>query len=237
MASLTGRAPAQIHELASAVKGWLSAAEGDLLYTLARQCTSACIVEIGSYQGKSTTFLAAGSEAGSRVPVYAIDPHSGSKASPEGVEGVERQIARAGLSHLVRPIVSPSTDAAPGFHEPIEFLFIDGNHQLRAVTEDWDMWVHKVIPGGYVALHDTVLWSGPSEIAETRLLRSGDFVDTGLADSITFGRKRRHSEPKESRLHTLRVRALKRTCNVAVRIPLPPAAKHVASRVLSLLQK
>jgi MMP 1-O-methyltransferase len=132
-------APSRIHELAGSVEGWLRTAEGDLLYRLARQCRAGCIVEIGSYQGKSTTFLAAGSEAGGHVPVYAIDPHIDPETSQSRFPGFARQIERAGLSHIVRPIILTSAAVSPSFAEPIELLFIDGAHDLASVEQDWDL--------------------------------------------------------------------------------------------------
>jgi len=44
-------------------------------------------VEIGSWKGKSTIWLAKGAKAGSQNEVFAIDPHQGSKAhTDEGEE-------------------------------------------------------------------------------------------------------------------------------------------------------
>lgn len=61
---------------ANDIEGWLADVEGALLYSLARKCNAnGVIVEIGSWKGKSTIFIAKGSEAGQRVRVYAIDPH------------------------------------------------------------------------------------------------------------------------------------------------------------------
>jgi len=61
------------------VKGWLTFNEGVFLYNTAKNCNSKyVIVEIGSWQGKSTIWLAKGSLAGNKARIYAIDPHTGS---------------------------------------------------------------------------------------------------------------------------------------------------------------
>src|SRR5580700_2379061 len=57
------------------VEGSISADEARLLYTAAQTVRDGCIVEIGSYLGRSTAALALGTSAGFYVPVYAIDPH------------------------------------------------------------------------------------------------------------------------------------------------------------------
>lgn len=39
--------------------------------------------------------------------------------------------------------------------DPVDFLFIDGDHSLAGATADWDMYSPLVRPGGVVAFHDT----------------------------------------------------------------------------------
>jgi len=229
---MLGKAPPRIHDLANAAGGWLRPAEGDLLFHLAGQCRAGCIVEIGSFQGKSITFLAAGSDTAARVPVYSIDPHTGNS-----FPAFQQQVARSGFAHLVRPIVATSQQAAIDFDEQIGLLFIDGAHDDASVKSDWDQWVPKVLPGGYVAMHDTLLWRAPREIAEERILRSAEFVRTGVADSITFGMKRQPHDAGENRWQRWRVLLLKRASNVAARLPLPGFAKAFGSRALRVLQR
>src|SRR5260370_19013548 len=198
---MPGKAPPHINDLPNATGGWLSPAEGDLLFHLASPCPAGCIVEIGSFQGKSITYLAAGSDAGARVPVYSIDPHTGDGDASGSFPAFQRQVARSGLAHLVRPIVATSQQAAIDFDEQIGLLFIDGAHDDASVKLDWDLWVPKVLPGGFVAMHDTLLWRAPSEIAEKRIIRSADFVRIGVSDSITAGMKRQPPAPMQNPLH------------------------------------
>src|SRR5204862_2126445 len=63
-----------IERRVAGIGGWLTPKEGRLLYELARGCTGrGVIVEIGSWKGKSTIWLASGSRRGPGVFVYAID--------------------------------------------------------------------------------------------------------------------------------------------------------------------
>jgi predicted O-methyltransferase YrrM len=57
------------------IDGWLGLHSAELLFTAAAAVRVGCIVEVGSYRGRSTTALCAGSAAGSKAPVYAIEPH------------------------------------------------------------------------------------------------------------------------------------------------------------------
>src|SRR5687768_10612282 len=76
---------------AAEVEGWLARGEGKLLYRLSKQCTGrGVIVEIGSWKGKSTTWLGLGSCAGKGVQVHAIDPHTGSTQLDDGSDRFER---------------------------------------------------------------------------------------------------------------------------------------------------
>jgi hypothetical protein len=57
----------------------------------------------------------------------------------------------------VHVIGRPSTDVArewAGSGRPIDFLFIDGNHDLEHVVADWNSWAPLMRAGGRVAFHD-----------------------------------------------------------------------------------
>lgn len=56
------------------------------------------------------------------------------------------------------PIRMSSKDAAPIFTDPIDFLFVDGNHNYGAVVDDLRSWVPKIRSGGLLVGHD---WAGP----------------------------------------------------------------------------
>lgn len=53
-------------------------------------------------------------------------------------------------SGRVVPHFGFSWDIAPGFNEPIDFLWIDGDHTFEGVQKDLSMWVPKVRSGGVV---------------------------------------------------------------------------------------
>lgn len=60
----------ELAELIRGVDGWLQATEAYALYQAALFCTRGVIVELGSYEGRSTISLA----KGATVPFYAVDP-------------------------------------------------------------------------------------------------------------------------------------------------------------------
>jgi MMP 1-O-methyltransferase len=141
--------------------------EGALLDGLAGLATQA-IVEIGSYRGRSTCFLARGSHLGSGAPVYAVDLWTdgpgyavvapGSRLERPYAEPSTRMafdVAIAEHGHgLVTPLQGHSLDIAATFTDPIGLLFIDGSHATLDVLADIAAWCGKLVAGGVVAFHD-----------------------------------------------------------------------------------
>lgn len=178
---------------AERVPGWLTRKEGVLLYKLAKRCPpSWVIVEIGSWQGRSTSWLGHGSRAGASVPVYAVDPHRGGDehawtGCPETFALFMRTIQTAGLTDLVHPLVMTSREAAAGFDRPVGLLFIDGNHEYCSVNLDYSLWHPKLMPGGTIALHDACGRTGlpgPRRIVEEHILGTGAYRDIVQVGSI-----------------------------------------------------
>lgn len=188
----------ELHEVQKTIRsvnGWLSPIEVRTLYRLARGCTGrGVIVEIGSWQGKSTICLAGGSQAAGGPRVYAIDPHVGSPEHQQTgkiwtFEAFKKNIADAGLSDLVVPIVKMSGDAVADIREPVELLFIDGAHEYEAVKQDFENYEPLLIEGGVIAFHDTVGWPGPERLVAESIFRSTRFSGAAFANSITYARK------------------------------------------------
>lgn len=148
------------------IEGWLDDQEAELLMSGA---IKACIelpapqsvVEIGSYQGKSTVLL--GSVVKTYFPqgkVYAIDPHEGVvgaadqglQATPPTLVRFKQNIESAGLSDVVETIKEFSFNVK--WDKPISLLFIDGLHDYPNVARDFWHFADWVKQGGYIAFHD-----------------------------------------------------------------------------------
>ncbi len=112
------------------VKGFLAPAEGAALYQSAceRARFGPCL-EIGSYCGKSTIYLATGCKSAGGI-LFAVDHHRGSEEHQPGEEyhdpvlyddsahlmdsfrEFRTNIRRAGLEDTVVPVVAPTSVAA-----------------------------------------------------------------------------------------------------------------------------
>jgi len=171
-------------------EGWLTDIEGTLLYTLAKNCkTNGAIVEIGSWKGKSTIFLAKGSKAGQRVRVYAIDPHKGGLSVGPTFHEFKKNVVNAQVDDIVVPMVKTSEEAAHDFLEPCALIFVDGDHEPDSVKQDFELWYPKLIEGGIIAFHDTIGWVGPRTLVKGSLYKSNNFKNVRFAGSITYGKK------------------------------------------------
>lgn len=185
-----------IKELTSNVDGWLSDKEGVVLYELAKNCTGkGVIVEIGSWKGKSTIWLGKGSITSNRVKIYSIDPHTGSSehnlwyGKVWTFEEFKKNIKSAAIEDLVIPIVKTSEDAAKNFNEPVELIFIDAAHEYEFVKLDFELWFPKVIDGGIMAFHDIIEGSGPKKVVEKIVIKSKNFRNVKIIDTILFAQK------------------------------------------------
>lgn len=191
-----------IQEVAEAVKDiapWDSVTdpEGRLLYRLAQRCKNGCIVEIGSWKGRSTIWLARGSQAGLNKAVYAIDPHIGTPTHEQygneaTLDEFVANIASAGVLETVTPYVTTSEEASKGWKEAVELLFIDGRHDYTSVLFDFLSWTPYLVPNGIVALHDTVGYDGPHRVALEHLFASHKFAHVGICRKIAYARKVSH---------------------------------------------
>ena len=231
----------RVEMLAAGIEGWLAGHEGRLLYELACSCTGrGVIVEIGSWKGRSTVWLASGSKAGSAVPVHAIDPHTGSPEHRPGgaavatFEEFRANVALAGVEDIVVPVIKPSLDAAVAFECPVELLFIDGDHAYEAVLADFHAWFPKVLDGGVIAFHDTIGWEGPERVVEEHLYRSSRFRGVRLCGSIVYGIKTDHATAAQQARNWCAL-GVKRAVQTARRLPMPQALRAAAATIVRRL--
>jgi len=181
---------------ADKIDGWLWDKEGKFLYETAKNCTGkGVIVEIGSWKGKSTVYLGSGSKTGKGVKIFAIDPHSGSlehqKKGPIWTfEEFKENIKMANVDDIIEPIVKTSQAAEKEFgQKPVEFLWIDGDHEYQSVKLDFDIWFSHLIEGGTIAFHDTVFYEGPRKVVIDNIYKSKNFVNIKLIGSTVAAKK------------------------------------------------
>jgi Sulfotransferase family/Methyltransferase domain len=163
------------------IEGWLTRDEAELLFNVARSVQEGCIVEIGAYRGRSTVTLALGSVAGSRNPVFAIEPHEnftglfGHQFGAIDRGHFMKHMVEYGLFHIVRLINLSSHFLADSWPMPVGLIWIDGDHKYEAVARDFALWKGKLTAEADVVFHDAIdPESGPGRVA-AQIVAGGEF--------------------------------------------------------------
>jgi predicted O-methyltransferase YrrM len=177
----------------SAYEGSVDPEEVEFLRGHARAVRRGCIVEVGSWRGKSAIALATGAREvpeANRPLVYCIDPHRpfvgvyGGKFGPHDRAEFYQAMLRSGCADAVALVNLPSVDAARAFHEEVGLLFIDGDHSEAGVQADVDAWFPRLLPGATVLFDDAKDPEvGPYKVIE-RLTRDGQVTVTGSVGKI-----------------------------------------------------
>ncbi len=193
------------------IKGFLAEDEGQALYRYALEAskTGPCL-EVGSYCGKSTVYLATACQAGNSV-LYALDHHRGSEEHQKGEEyhdpdlfdqeinsmdsfkEFRKTINQAGLNETVIPIVTSSVIASKQWVTPLAMVFIDGGHSMEAAMGDYRSWAGHIVQGGILAIHD--LFPDPSRGGQAPYeiwklaLGSGLFEELEIINTLGFLRR------------------------------------------------
>lgn len=194
--------PINIDEL----KGFLAADEAQALYDYALSVAErGPVLEVGSYCGKSTIYLAmACREKDSQV--FAVDHHVGSEEhqfgemfhdpelynSQDGIFDTfaefRRNIRRCELQDVVVPLVATSAACAKFWSIPLAMVFIDGGHSLEAALSDFRCWSGQIMRGGILAIHDLFPapeLGGQAPIGVYRIaLQSGLFEEVSRVNSL-----------------------------------------------------
>jgi len=186
------------------IDGWLSRQDAIALYDLASGLPRdhPVVVEIGSWQGKSSLVLAKAIQRKADPVLYCIDPFdaSGDARSHADYHSREAELTRTlrevfednmrkhQVESVVRILPGYSHEFAPGFGEPIDLLFIDGNHEYQCVRRDFRDWSPLIKIGGFVALHDATK-AGPSRVIAEEIVGSPLWTVTSRTRGLFVARR------------------------------------------------
>lgn len=122
-----------------------------LLYALSatEHLTDTVIVEVGSYRGVTTQFLA----KTTCRKVIAVDPYIGYGGSEE--DYCHFQSNTSGLPNLIHERMSSGEAAKTWKHGSVSLVFIDALHDYVNTAFDIEAWSSLMIDGGILAMHDT----------------------------------------------------------------------------------
>jgi predicted O-methyltransferase YrrM len=163
-------------------------AEEALLQKYARDRKS--IVEIGVAEGASAVALR--HVADPVGTLYLIDPYpSGRMPGLNFTKLVAHRYVSSYPKAKVRWIEEFSFDASKTWDEPIDFLFLDGDHAYESCLQDWNEWSPFVISGGIAVFHDARIfpngWTkadwGPVRVVN-QIFRENSNPDWRIIDEV-----------------------------------------------------
>jgi MMP 1-O-methyltransferase len=163
----------ELLERALSTPGFFGSDEGEALFAVARRAARiGPIVEIGSYLGRSTLFLAAAVAAEGTGVVFSVDHHRGSEEMQPGwpdhdaalfdpatrlmdsLPHFRNSIKDAGTDDIVVCVVGESSSVARHWRRGAGLVFIDGGHGELVCWSDYLSWAPRVAQGGFLAFHD-----------------------------------------------------------------------------------
>jgi len=152
--------------------------------------------------------ISKGLKAKTSPTLYCIDPFNGDADEVDRVmygremrklnrtlkETFLDNMKQHGVLDVVRPLVGYSYEFAADFKQPIDLLFIDGNHDYEAVLQDYEQWSPFLKTGGMIAFHDVVLGenpdpAGPGMVGKQHIFDSPQWTDVRLIDALLVARK------------------------------------------------
>lgn len=209
----TSRMRREALQTAIEAHGFLDPEEAGKLFQLAAEASSlAPCLEVGSYCGKSTIFLAEGCRIAGHNPLISIDHHRGNEEQQPGqpyfnpevyddnqqsfitFDLLRKNLYKANLIDWVVPIVADSALAGRWWTTPLSLVFIDGGHSEKDAFQDFHTWAHHVLPRGYLCVHDVFAdprdgGQAPYLMFETARKEAG-WETVGLVKSLGILRRR-----------------------------------------------
>ena len=163
------------------IQGWLDPNAGGVLYQIARlQSPTAVVVELGSWKGRSTGWLATGIKDRGVGRVFAVDTWRGTEteelhkrmlagyAPDELFREFRANMQQLGVADIVEPMQMTTLEAAAAWPHGacIGVLHIDASHEYEDVKADFEAWERYVSPGGFIVFDDVPSWPGPTRFVQ-----------------------------------------------------------------------
>lgn len=114
------------------------------------------LVEIGVAEGASASRLRSAMDPSGDL--WLIDPFhlSRNPLFNTGLVAARRTVEAASPGARVHFVIKKSLEAAADWKQPLDFVFVDADHDYEAVLADWRAWSPHVGSKGVVAFHDAI---------------------------------------------------------------------------------
>jgi predicted O-methyltransferase YrrM len=118
--------------------------EGEYLFMVAARAKHG-IVEIGRYNGGSLFLMSC---ANDQVAIHSVD------IAPQNDDLLRGLLQKLEIGRNADIIVGDSQNGTFEHINPVDLLFVDGDHSYEGCTKDLVNWFPKVMAGGHILLHD-----------------------------------------------------------------------------------
>lgn len=157
----------RLSNMALSIPGMISPRSGQMLYALcAFQDVQGDVVEIGSWQGRSSSFLARAVKDSGNGTFHAVDHFKGNLGKESAyVVGADDlsdlkqnflgNMKKVGLAQDVHVLDMPNTQASVQIMDgSVRLLFIDGDHTYEGVCKDLELFVPKLCANAIIVFDD-----------------------------------------------------------------------------------
>ncbi len=200
---------AELYDHPAAFPASISPEAGLLLFSLVRNIRPRTVVEVGSFMGVSTIWMAAalaevgdepassGDGQGRPGIVHAIDTFESLPAGEwrraalaDRRALVESNLTSAGVRDRVELHAGVSWDVLPTLHETlrsaggVHLALLDGDHSAEGLRKDLVALEPALVTGGYVIVHDTIPERCGGHVGGRHLLDHINAFAAGLYESV-----------------------------------------------------
>jgi predicted O-methyltransferase YrrM len=185
------------------VKGFFTIEEAIALQNLVKSLPKGMqIVELGTFQGRSTVAIGSVLPEGGRL--FCVDTFENTVIAPnttkppletvvkENLRALHSNLTEFGIAGQVQVLVMRTTEAAPRFpSDSLDLVLIDAGHRLEDVQRDIFDWYPKLKTGGFMVFDDVEpAWPGVVQAVKESGLKGGF-----IAPSLWVHRKSENSAP------------------------------------------
>lgn len=190
----------RVLDIVTPIQGWLDEMEILFLHDIANKAVqslknSECLVEIGSFMGRSTIAIALACKDQNKGKLIAIDPHQSSFAHKrEKIQNsffiLRKNLVKTKLDKVVTIQKKTSKDAYKELKFiHTRFIYIDGDHEFKSVFNDFNSWNSTLQNDGYLMLHDSLNIYGPRKMLFSLLLHPKFKYFGNVGDLACFQKK------------------------------------------------
>jgi len=178
------------------IEGWLTDEEADLVIATVINACMQCkqpmiITEVGSFHGKSTVLFGSVLQQYSPASkIFSIDPHDGRQGAedhsifvyPPSYNSFKKNIEEAGISHLVECLQDDCCNIE--WDQPVSILFIDGLHDYKNVSKDFNRFEQWLVEDAYIIFHDYADYFPGVKTFVNALLESNKYHKVDCVNSL-----------------------------------------------------